>query len=71
MTKLPDSNPKANVRQSGNGAQASIVGSTGLKGAMDELHSQHPQKYDDLGPHHGGSDHMRHEKLGGLKPSGR
>jgi hypothetical protein len=23
-----------------------------LSGAVKELHSQHPQRYDDLGPHH-------------------
>ena len=29
------------------------VGDTSMKGAVAELHKQHPIKYDDLGPHHG------------------
>lgn len=39
-----------------------------LHGAIKELGAQHPQSYDDHGPHHGTSDHVRHEKLGGLRP---
>lgn len=39
-----------------------------LRGAMKELESQHPQKYDDLGPHHGGHVHERHMPLHGMKP---
>jgi len=32
-----------------------------LAGAVKELHSQHPYNYDDHGPHHNTSDHMRHK----------
>lgn len=28
------------------------VGDSNLSTAVEELHGQHPQKYDDLGPHH-------------------
>ena len=41
-----------------------------IKGAVEELHKQHPYKYYDAGPHHGTSDHKRHESLGGLRPNG-
>lgn len=44
--------------QSG-GSAAEARGST-LKAAVSELHSQHPQKYDDHGPHHNTTDHIRH-----------
>jgi hypothetical protein len=40
-----------------------------LKGAVRELQTQHPERYDDHGPHHSGSTHVRHQPLGGLKPS--
>lgn len=39
-----------------------------LHGAVKELHSQHPERYDDMGPHQGGKSHMRHEALAGLHP---
>jgi hypothetical protein len=42
-----------------------------LGGAVDELHSQHPYKHSDLGPHHGKSHHDRHETLAGLHPKSR
>ncbi len=45
------------------------VRNRGLGGAMDVLKKEHPIKYDDLGPHHGGGSHLRHETLGGLKPT--
>ena len=32
-----------------------------LGGAVRELHKQHPERHDDLGPHHGGTAHLRHE----------
>lgn len=35
-----------------------------LRGAMAELHSQHPERHDDLGPHHGGTAHLRHRPMG-------
>lgn len=28
-----------------------------------ELHRQHPVRHDDLGPHHGGRSHVRHEPI--------
>lgn len=39
---------------SAHGTQAS------LKEAVSDLHKQHPTKHDDLGPHHGGTAHIRH-----------
>jgi hypothetical protein len=42
----------------------------GLKGAVEVLHKQHPQKWDDLGPHHETKDHENMSPLGGLKPAG-
>lgn len=41
-----------------------------LRGAMKELASQHPHSYDQLGPHHGGSEHVRHIPLHGMKSGG-
>ena len=34
-----------------------------LKGAMQELHSQHPHKYSDHGPHHSDMSHVRHKPM--------
>lgn len=70
MTKLPDSNPQANRREApGGGGSGSIVGEHSLGAATSELRSQHPQKYNDLGPHHGSMEHKRHMPLHGLKGS--
>lgn len=33
----------------------------GMRGAVAELHSQHPHAHDDHGPHHGGTEHVRHK----------
>ena len=41
-----------------------------LHGAIAELGAQHPTRHDDLGPHHGGTAHVRHMPLHGLKPRG-
>ena len=30
-----------------------------LSRARDELYAQHPEKHDDLGPHHGSTAHLR------------
>jgi hypothetical protein len=38
--------------------------------AIEELHRQHPHHHMDRGPHHGGKEHIRHERLGGMKPHG-
>jgi len=38
-----------------------------LKGAVTELHSQHPEKHDDHGPHHDSTAHVRHMPLHGMK----
>ena len=35
-----------------------------LGGAVKELHSQHPIKYNDHGPHHGRGEHVRHQPVG-------
>jgi hypothetical protein len=34
-----------------------------LRGAIQELGRQHPHKYNDHGPHHGTSDHIRHKPM--------
>ncbi len=46
------------------------VGDSSLSGAVADLHSQHPHKWDDLGPHHGGNEHLVHQPKP-LRPSGR
>ena len=38
-----------------------------LKHAVAELHSQHPIRHDDIGPHHEDSSHMRHKPA--IKPA--
>jgi hypothetical protein len=43
----------------------------GLRGAVDELKKQHPERYDDLGPHQGSTAHIRHVPLHGMKPTGK
>ena len=40
----------------------------GLRGAVAELHKQHPHHHS-AGGIHGTSDHIRHEHLGGLRPN--
>lgn len=40
-----------------------------LRGATKELHDQHPHHYSDHGPHHGGTEHIRHQPLHGMTPS--
>lgn len=35
-----------------------------LGGAVRELREQHPIAYNDLGPHHGRKEHIRHEAVG-------
>ena len=44
------------------------VGGTGLKGAVAELHKQHPHHHS-AGGIHGTTEHIRHEHLGGLRPN--
>lgn len=39
------------------------MGSNPLAGAVAELHKQHPHNYDDLGPHQGTMDHVRHKPV--------
>lgn len=48
------------VQEGGSAAEAA---GNPLRGAMDELHRQHPHHYSDHGPHHGTSEHRRHEGL--------
>lgn len=52
------------------GQGGSVVGSTKLIHAVEHLKSEHPQRYDDLGPHHGTMENVRHMPLGGMKPGG-
>lgn len=63
---------KAEVRatqEGGSMAEAKGTGSS-LRMAGDELRRQHPHSYADHGPHHGTTDHIRHEPLHGLKAKG-
>lgn len=64
--------PKTKPRKPsvGNETKADMTGALhggptnqGLKGAVAELHSQHPHRHDDLGPHHNDSSHMRHKPM--------
>jgi hypothetical protein len=48
--------------------KGALDGGGDLGGAVRELHKQHPYEYDDHGPHHGTDDHIRHERLHGMKP---
>lgn len=44
------------------GSAAEATGNP-LRGAMKELKTQHPHPYTDHGPHHGGSEHIRHKPM--------
>ena len=48
------------VQEGGSAREASGLKAS-LKTAVDHLHSEHPIKHDDIGPHHGGTSHVRHE----------
>ncbi len=39
-------------------APGKAVGEASLSSAVGELKSQHPQKWNDRGPHHGGNEHL-------------
>lgn len=62
----PKSRP--NVGNVGNEKKADMAGAlygkptdkNPLRGAVQELHTQHPHAYDDHGPHHGDMSHKRH-----------
>jgi hypothetical protein len=60
----PGAEKKADMRGAG------VIGQSTLGAACMELARQHPQRYDDLGPHHGGGEHVRHVPLAGLSPTG-
>lgn len=53
MASAVGNEKKADVKAAQGGSPAD-----GLGGAMAELKRQHPQRYDDMGPHHGGMDHI-------------
>lgn len=46
--------------KNGNGGGGGKLVDHGLKGAIDQLNKQHPQKWNDLGPHHHSDDYKRH-----------
>jgi hypothetical protein len=53
--------------------EKSVVGKTSLGGAVSHLKKEHPEKYDDLGPHRDGPGMGvprvgTHMPLAGLKP---
>lgn len=55
---------KAEVgKAQGGGSAAGAAGTkSSLKHAVAELASQHPHRHDSRGPHHGGSEHLRHSR---------
>jgi hypothetical protein len=69
--KQPPAGPKGSGSAVGNETQADMTGAfemgrgTSLKGAMKELHDQHPHHYADGGIH-GTTDHIRHEPMHGM-----
>lgn len=59
---------KAETKRTQEGGSAAEAAGNPLHGAVQELGRQHPHGYDDHGPHHGTTDHVRHEPLHGMKP---
>lgn len=56
----------------GSSAGSSVVGITGLRHGVSDLHSQHPAKHDtDSAVHRANSAHIRHLPMGGMKPKAR
>jgi hypothetical protein len=54
------------VQKGGSAAEAHgipLPGHTDLKGAVEELHTQHPIAHHDHGPHHGTDHHVRHHPV--------
>lgn len=47
------------VQEGGSAAEAKGLKAS-LSTAVGHLHSEHPKAHNDRGPHHGGSDHIRH-----------
>ena len=62
---------KADTQGAGLSRDRNIVGESGLAHAVGRLKAEHPQRYDDLGPHHGVSGVNPHMPLGGMKPGGK
>jgi len=67
---MAGSETKANVKGAQLGGSMAEAAGNPLTGAKNELRSQHPHDYTDHGPHHGGTEHIRHMPLHGMKPSG-
>lgn len=69
--KILDSNPASGdsgVKAAGKIAAKSHpgtaeLGSSPLYSAMQELREQHPQAHYDHGPHHGMTNHQRHQRV--------
>lgn len=62
---------QAQVRATQEGGSAAEAAGNPLRGAMQHLHSEHPHSYADHGPHHGTSDHIRHESVSKMMGRGR
>ena len=60
---------KADVKGAMEGGSRAEGSMNPLKHAVSDLKKQHPEGYADHGPHHGGASHVRHQPLGGLRPS--
>lgn len=54
---------KADVKGAQDGGSMAEAAHNPLKGAMKELHSQHPHAHHDHGPHHGTTEHIRHKPM--------
>lgn len=65
-SKQHERGEKRPARAAGVGNETKVSGSA-LGEAVRELERQHPIKYDDLGPHHNRSDHVRHAP--GIRPN--
>lgn len=71
MTSDVGNETKADMKGAGVMGARSTVGESSLMHAVRGLKAEHPQRFDDLGPHHGGMEHVRHMPLGGLRPGGK
>ena len=62
----PGPGPEVKVDMKGAGVMG---GEHSLGGAVQHLKREHPQAYDDRGPHQGTKEHIVHIPLHGLKPN--
>lgn len=70
MARVGKPAPATGVGNERKAAMSQAFEMPGLKAAVKELHDQHPIGHSDRGPHHSGSEHLRHMPLHGLKSRG-